>query len=278
MSKCKKTVLGIGLVIITVLSWIVSSCTRIVTVTAPFESPLDTSPPVTSQTITTEPSALPSTPTETTPSITPATTDLPPLAGDAPVPAESLTTTPSVYDIDINSYSLAITGSVNNPLSLSYAQIQSYPTVTQNLAIICPDTEDEWDDWTGVPVATLLKEAGLTPEASEVVFTGVDGYYLELPVEFVLQNGIFLAYEMNGQTLPRDRGYPVRLVVSGSVGADWMRWVTKIEVKPALASFSNSSAIIQKLSRNIPIAGSRFCSCLLARFSGPLKPVNQKPL
>ena len=278
MSKCKKTVLGIGLVIITILSWIVSSCTRIVTVTAPFESPLDTSPPVTSQTITTEPPALPSTPAETTPSITPATTDFPPLAGDAPVPAESTATTSSVYDIDINNYSLAVTGSVNNPLSLSYAQIQSYPAVTQKLEIICPDEEDEWDDWTGVPVATLLKEAGLTPEASDVVFTGVDGYYLEFPVGFVLQNGIFLAYDMNGQTLSRDRGYPLRLVVGGSAGASWMRWVTKIEVKPALASFSNSSAFIQQLSRNIPLAGSRFCSCLLARFSGTSTPVKQKPL
>ena len=94
-------------------------------------------------------------------------------------------------------------------------------------------------------LSALFKEAGLATGASEVVFTGEDGYFVQLPLETVLESDVFLAYKMNGQTLSQDRGYPLRLVVGKSQGADWLRWVTKIEVKPALVSFTNSSAAIQ---------------------------------
>jgi DMSO/TMAO reductase YedYZ molybdopterin-dependent catalytic subunit len=279
MSKSKKIFLGIGLVIITTVSWIVSSCTRIVTVTAPVEYPRDNSPPGTSLTMPAEPSALPSTTNETPPLTTPATTtDFPPLFGNAPVPTEIPAAVATVYDIDIKSYKLAVTGIVNYPMSLTYEQIQSYPTVTEKLEIVCPDTEDEWDEWTGVPVQTLLEEAGLTPGASEVIFTGIDGYYKQLPIDFVFRNKLFLAYQMNGQTLPRERGYPLRLVTPGNLGADWPRWITKIEVKPALTTFSSSAAIIQKLSQNIPTAGGKLCSCLLVRLSAPASPEDYKLL
>ena len=113
-------------------------------------------------------------------------------------------------------------------------------------------------------LSTLLKEAGLATGASEVVFTGVDGYFVQLPLATVLEGDVFLAYKMNGQTLSPDRGYPLRLVVGKSQGADWLRWVTKIEVKTALVSFKNSAATIQKLSSNIPASGNKLCSCLLA--------------
>ena len=273
MAKCKEVVLGIGLVVITSFSWLVSACSQTVTSTISIVVPRqDNSTPVTSST-TTEPPTL----TNSTPEESPSTTPPPPTV-EPSTPAQSPTTNPSIYNVDINNYSLAVTGTVNTPLSLSYAQIQAFPTVTENLEIICPDTEDEWDEWTGVPVSTLLKQAGLPLGASEVIFTGIDGYHMEFPLEFVLQDGVFLAYQMNGQTLSQDRGYPLRLVVKGGIGADWLRWVTKIEVKPALASFSNSSTIIQKLARNIPTAGSKLCSCLLLSIRGISKSINQKPL
>jgi DMSO/TMAO reductase YedYZ molybdopterin-dependent catalytic subunit len=277
VSKYKEYVLATGLVIITSFTWLASSCspstTNPVTVElpkkdntttdksttlAPSESPIITLPPTTAETA--PPSNLVLTPSSPT---------------VAPPPS---TITPSVYDVDINTYSIAVTGMVNRPLSLSYEQIISYAAVTQTVEIVCPDTEDEFHDWTGVSVSTLLKEAGLVPGSSEVVFTGLDGFYVQLPVEFVLQDGIFLAYQMDGQILSRDRGYPVRLVVKGSLGAKWLRWVTKIEVKPALVSFSNYSAIIRNLRSNIPTAGNKLCSCLLVRVGGLSKPVTPKPL
>jgi len=130
--------------------------------------------------------------------------------------------------------------------------------------IACPDVIDETDQWTGVPLSTLLNTAGLMPESNEVVLTGADGYYIVLPLETVLDKGVFLAYQINGQALSEDRGYPLRLVVTGMDGGDWLRWVTNIEVKQALVSFSNSSSNIQKFSRNIPVNGSKLCACFLS--------------
>ena len=119
-----------------------------------------------------------------------------------------------------------------------------------------------------MPISILFKEAGLATGASEVVFTGADGYFVELPMETVLENNVFLAYKMNGETLSQDRGYPLRLVVGKSQGADWLRWVTKIEVKPDLTSLINSSAAIQNSRSNIPYSGSKLCSCFLATVIG----------
>ena len=272
MTKYKEVVLGIGLVVITSLSWLVSACSQTVTRTISIVlSREDNSTPEISTT-TTEPHIL----NKPTPAESPTITPPPPAVGPS-TPVESPTATSLDYNVDINNYSLAISGTINTPLSLSYEQIQSYTPVTEKVEIVCPDTEDEWDDWTGVPVSLLLKEAGLPPEASEVIFTGIDGYHIELPLEYVLRDGVFLAYQMNGETLSQDRGYPLRLVVKGSIGAYWLRWVTKIEVKPALVSFSNSSAIILKLSKNITTSGSKLCSCLLVSIRG-IKSENQKPL
>ena len=114
-------------------------------------------------------------------------------------------------------------------------------------------------------MSTLLNAAGLMPEAGEVVLTGADGYYIILPLQTVLEKGVFLAYQMNGQDLSEDRGYPLRLVVTGMDGGDWLRWVTNIEVRQTLVSFSNSSSDIRNLSRNIPVNGSKLCSCFLTR-------------
>jgi DMSO/TMAO reductase YedYZ molybdopterin-dependent catalytic subunit len=178
---------------------------------------------------------------------------------NTPTPSEGQTT-----PANIDNYLLYINGLVNNPQTLSYAQILALPSTTQTVEIACPDVIDETDQWTGVPISTLLNTAGLLPEASEVILTAADGYYIILPLQTVLEKGVFLAYQMNGQDLSQDRGYPLRLVVTGMDGGDWLRWVTNIEVKQALVSFSNSPSNIQNLSHNIPVNGSKLCSCFLA--------------
>jgi DMSO/TMAO reductase YedYZ molybdopterin-dependent catalytic subunit len=243
MAKCKNVIVGCGLALTTTVMWLVSAC----------------SPPV--QTVA---SPLPNVSLKTPepPNITKSNTTTEPLITDKS--ASATPTTTFNEDIDINNYNLIIDGVVNSPLSLSYAKILAYPAVTRNAEIICPGVKDETDSWTGVSLTTLLREAGLATGASEVVFTGADGYFVQLPLATVLEGDVFLAYTMNGQTLSPDRGYPLRLVVGKSQGADWLRWVTKIEVKPALVSFKSSSTVLQKLGSSIPTSGSKVCSCLLA--------------
>jgi len=235
------------------IMWLLPGCSQSTNGIVPTNPALAGREPGTGSTTTTKPPAATN---STSLAITPDNSDV------------AATTTTLSENIDINSYNLTIDGAVNSVLSLTFAQIQAYPTVTRNEEIICPGVKDETDSWTGVSLSTLLTEAGLATGAGEVIFTGADGYFVELPLESVLENNVILAYKMNGETLSQDRGYPIRLVVGGSEGADWLRWVTAIEVKPDLTSFTNSSAAIQNSRSNIPYSGSKLCSCFLATAIG----------
>ena len=94
--------------------------------------------------------------------------------------------------------------------------------------------------WTGVPLSTVLDKAGILSNAvdvmptgldSNVVVSGVDAGHVRRPVPASKAlDDVLLAYEMNGQPLPYDHGYPVRLVVPGWVGVANVKWVGQIEV------------------------------------------------
>ena len=77
-------------------------------------------------------------------------------------------------------------------------------------------------EWTGTPLPPILEEAGLQPDAIELVFTGADhgiqgdveqDYQWGFTLADILRDEVLLAYEMNGQPLPPQHGYPVRLLV-----------------------------------------------------------------
>ena len=70
----------------------------------------------------------------------------------------------------------------------------------------------------------------MKPNASKVVFYSIDGYQASLTIEEALVDEVFLAYNVNGQTLPPEHGYPLRLVVKGHYGANWVKWLERIEV------------------------------------------------
>ena len=80
-------------------------------------------------------------------------------------------------------------------------------------------------------MTTLLAEAGIKPEASEVTFYALGSEYkVVLPLDIVQQDGVFLAHTVNGQVLPAEHGYPLRLVVRGNYGNDWIKWAKRIEL------------------------------------------------
>jgi DMSO/TMAO reductase YedYZ molybdopterin-dependent catalytic subunit len=168
------------------------------------------------------------------------------------------------FDVDINTYTLSLVGLVTIPMSLSYEQIMSYPSVTQNVEIVCPGTFEEWHEWTGIPLSAIFKDSGLAPGAAQVGFTGVDGYLTEVPLETLLQNNAFLAYKMDGAVLPTDRGYPFRLVVPGTIGGEWMRWVTKMEVFGAPTAMLNPSLELQTAGAKTLVSYNKLCACAAA--------------
>jgi DMSO/TMAO reductase YedYZ molybdopterin-dependent catalytic subunit len=144
---------------------------------------------------------------------------------------EDLHRTGRPQDYDINIYRLVVEGLVETPLSLSYEDLFSRPQVTEEVLLICPGFF--WDNavWTGTPLRLILEEAGISPEASEVRFEAGDGYARTMPLEDALGDGVFLAYEVNGEPLPKEHGYPIRVVARHQYGNRWVKWLERIEVQ-----------------------------------------------
>jgi DMSO/TMAO reductase YedYZ molybdopterin-dependent catalytic subunit len=95
-------------------------------------------------------------------------------------------------------------------------------------------------EWKGVPLAEVLERAGVSRRAVDVMPQGLDAPYVTggvdygrirrpLPIGKALDD-VLLAYEMNGEALPPDHGFPVRLVVPGWIGIASIKWVGSIEV------------------------------------------------
>jgi sulfane dehydrogenase subunit SoxC len=94
-------------------------------------------------------------------------------------------------------------------------------------------------EWTGTALAPLLREAGIRDGAIDVCFAGIDhglegdvdqDYERGLPLEEALRDDLLLAYEMNGQPLPPQHGFPLRLVVPGWYGMASVKWLRGIRV------------------------------------------------
>lgn len=143
---------------------------------------------------------------------------------------EDLNRTGQPVDYDINTYRLVVDGLVENPLSLTYEDLLSRPQVTEEVLLICPGFF--WDNavWAGTPLSLILEEAGIGPEASQIRIHAGDGYSRKMALEDVNVEGVFLAYEVNGEPLPKEHGFPIRLVARHQYGNMWVKWIERIEV------------------------------------------------
>ncbi|RPJ61796.1 MAG: oxidoreductase, partial [Dehalococcoidia bacterium] len=133
--------------------------------------------------------------------------------------------------VDMEAYHLKITGLVNNPASYTYNDVISrYQPYTKLLTINCVEGWSVKILWEGLQVKDLLNEAAVKPEAKVVIFHAHDGYTTSLPISYILDKNLLLAYKMNGITLPRENGYPFELVAEDKWGYKWIKWVTEIEL------------------------------------------------
>jgi DMSO/TMAO reductase YedYZ molybdopterin-dependent catalytic subunit len=151
-------------------------------------------------------------------------------------PTESLhTTIPERVDVNINEYSLIIDGLVRNPVELKYEQVLDYPQTSEVVLLICPGFFVDNADWTGVRLGDLLTGVDVMPEATIITFYGIDvsyerKYSRTFPIDIVSQQGVLVAYQVNGEVLPPEHGYPLRLVLEGYKGFDWVKWIDHIEI------------------------------------------------
>lgn len=184
-----------------------------------------------------------------------------------------------IPEVPADDWQLTVDGSVARPLSLDLGDLRRRPAVTTTVTLECAGNgratlrprpvSQPWlreavgnARWTGTPLAPILEEAGLTDDAVEVVFTGLDRgveddveqpYRRSLTIDQATRDDVLLAYELSSgshppRPLPPQHGFPVRLLVPGWYGMASVKWLTRIEAvdEPFTGHYQTSSYVFRR--------------------------------
>ena len=138
--------------------------------------------------------------------------------------------------VDASRWRLDVHGLVARPLSLSLDDLRARPALDQPATLACignsvPAKAIGTARWKGVRLSTILEEAGADlKNTRDIVFIGADNYTDSIPIERALHPGTILAYEMNGEPVPRGHGAPLRAIVPGIYGMKNVKWIEAIEL------------------------------------------------
>ena len=133
--------------------------------------------------------------------------------------------------IDEESYRLEVTGLLENPITYTYDEvIEGHKNYKKVVTLNCVEGWSVTILWEGVLVRDIIEEAKVNPEAKVIIFHAYDGYTTSVPIEYIMENDILLAYKMNDVVLPPERGFPFQLVAESKWGYKWIKWVTEIEL------------------------------------------------
>ncbi len=158
--------------------------------------------------------------------------------------------------VDAATWRLAVGGRVSRQLSLSLEDLTSRPASRLRVTLECAGNgrsrmsprplSQPWlveavgtAEWTGTPLGPILREAGIGDDARHVVFTGLDAgvqgdvtqnYERSLEISEAMRDDVILAYTVNGQPLPPQHGFPLRLIVPGWYGMTSVKWLRSVTV------------------------------------------------
>jgi DMSO/TMAO reductase YedYZ molybdopterin-dependent catalytic subunit len=199
-----------------------------------------------------------------------------------------------IPDLAPPAWRLQVDGLVDRALSLSLEELRAMPARTLRVTLECagngraqmsprypsiPWIEEgvSTAEWTGVPLAAVLGAAGLRPQARELVFWGADrgidrgvehAFARSLVPAQALREDVLLAYAMNGQPLPVQHGFPLRLVVPRWYGMASVKWLQRIETIDHV--FDGVQQAHSYRFRKLP--GERGVPCTLMRVNSLLAP------
>jgi sulfane dehydrogenase subunit SoxC len=181
--------------------------------------------------------------------------------------------------VDLANWSLSVGGHVRHPLRLNLDQIKARPAKTIAVTLECAGNgrarisprplSQPWlmeaigtAEWSGTPLGPLLDEAGIRDDAGDVVFTGMDRgiqgdleqqYERSLPIDECRREEVLLAYAINGQPLPPQHGFPLRLIVPGWYGMTHVKWLRGITVLDrGFAGYQQATAYHYRTSDDDP--------------------------
>ncbi|CAK9795358.1 Sulfite oxidase, mitochondrial [Anthophora plagiata] len=163
-----------------------------------------------------------------------------------------------VPEIDLKTYTLELAVEETTKKTLTFEDIKNYPKYTITSAVMCGGNRRSemakekhlkglsWDvgavgnaTWTGAKLCDVLKDLGINEDNyNHVQFEGHDSdpsgapYGASIPISKAVdpRADVILAYEMNGQPISRDHGFPIRVIIPGVVGARNVKWLAKIIV------------------------------------------------
>ena len=160
-----------------------------------------------------------------------------------------------IPETDADGWTLEIGGMVRSPMTLCMDDIMSRPSVTLPVTMECAGNgralmepravSQPWlleaigtAEWTGTPLAPIIREAGVEEGAVELLFTGADEgvqggelqyYQRSMTLEQAAREEVTLAYAMNGAPLQPQHGSPLRLIAPGWYGMASVKWLSRIE-------------------------------------------------
>ena len=165
---------------------------------------------------------------------------------------------PASLALDASDWRLVVEGDgVSLPLKLTYDEVRALPSHSLISYLECAGNHramfgilqgressgTQWmtgavgnGEWLGARLADVLTLAGIREDAVSVMLMGLDteapegGFRFVLPVEKAMHPDTLLAYALNGETLPRDHGFPIRALVPGWVGSANIKWLGRIMV------------------------------------------------
>ena len=220
------------------------------------ETTATTSPPTTAAGTSTTEAAAGAVETTTTTAAETTTTTAPAVDGAGPLPAgysldvdgisPIITPNDQFYLIDtalskpqvnLEEWTLKVTGLVENPYEINFDELLTRPLVERYVTLSCVSNEVGGSlvghaKWLGVPLSLILDEAGLLPQAEQIVGRSVDGFTVGFPTSIPYDGrDALVAVGMNDEPLPIKHGFPVRLVVAGLYGyVSATKWLSELEL------------------------------------------------
>jgi sulfoxide reductase catalytic subunit YedY len=138
------------------------------------------------------------------------------------------------HSVNVQQWRLDISGKVKKPLQLTYSQLLDLPAIERKVLLICPGFFSNHGLWRGISIMELLNMSGAQAEITHVTLRGADTYSEKadrFAIEIIRANKVFLAYQVNGQVLPKKHGFPLRAVAQDHYGSSWTKYVHTVEAE-----------------------------------------------
>jgi DMSO/TMAO reductase YedYZ molybdopterin-dependent catalytic subunit len=140
----------------------------------------------------------------------------------------------SAPNVNLDDWSLTIDGLVDSPLKIDLAAIKALPQYNDVRTLECIGNPVGGNligniEWNGVHIKDVFSKLKIDPKATHVNFQAADGYYTNVELDWIMQDGTMLAYGLNGAPLAAAHGFPLRINMPGLYGQKMPKWITHIE-------------------------------------------------